>query len=289
MKEICEFRILKETASLLFEIDECKNVSSSVVKCELNSDDPRFDKIWDMDRQYLFKTGKPFFYSWHLRRIYTEKELKEAQFFRAIFTSRSYFEPAGIDCGTIYDETSACSLCGIGAKQVSPLRLRANSIPKSVDCAVTIAEIERLFSSRLLAALRSEKITGIRSQKIQTTSKGKTQTPAIIPWEQIFSDGPHIQFSSRTITGNRPQDHDEKNEHRCACGNWCGLNILSELHVNESELPKTDFAMTICHFGGHRGVGVVHQSQEIIVSQKFRKAFELGGFKGLRFEIVRIV
>jgi len=215
--------------------------------------------------------------------------MDQAEFLHCKFIPRCYFEPAGQDCGTIYDETVACPHCGVGAKQISPLRLRLSSIPKSVDCAVTIAEVERIFSNRLLAALGKAEITGLRTEKIETASKKAVRSAADIPWKQVFSEGPLIQLSPKTVTGNEPEDYDDKNEYRCVCGHWCGLRVLSELHVDRNDLPILDFGMTACHFGRARGKGVIRQRQAIIVSQKFRRAFEAGGFKGLQFEIVRVV
>jgi hypothetical protein len=288
MKEIYKFRIDKDVASLLFKPEECRNVAAHLVECKLLSTDDRFDKIWSFNKSYRLAEGVSFFNWWHGERRYSQAEFDQAEFFRCKFMPRCYFEPAGEDCGTIYDESTACPYCGVGAKQISPLRLQINSIPKSVDCAVTIAEVEHLFSNRLLAALNDSKITGLRSQKIEALSKKRANPLSVIQWEQVFSEGPLVQLSPQTITGNQPQDYDEKNEYRCTCGHWCGLKVLSELHINRNDLPKSDFAMTFCHFGRRRGKGIIRQSPAIIVSQRFKKVFDAGGFKGLQFEIVRI-
>jgi hypothetical protein len=52
---------------------------------------------------------------------------------------RATFEPAGEECGTKYDEATACPLCGAGARQVSDLRLDLRKAPKSKHIAKTIA------------------------------------------------------------------------------------------------------------------------------------------------------
>jgi hypothetical protein len=46
------------------------------------------------------------FFGWRLTRAYEKQEVDEAQLFRPIISS--VFEPAGEQCGTVYDESSAC-------------------------------------------------------------------------------------------------------------------------------------------------------------------------------------
>ncbi len=160
MREIHEFRIKERYANRLFKDGEGKLLGHSVRKIEISPDDPRFIEIGKMDNQIPQETDgrSHFFSSWGVSRKYSKEELRNAEMFH--FISTAYFEPAGQECGTIYDESEVCPRCGAGAKQVSDLVLDLRKVPKSKDIASTISD-EIIISERLAEALINTKITGI--------------------------------------------------------------------------------------------------------------------------------
>src|SRR5262245_25093247 len=126
MKETYEFRINQDHAHLLFEKKEGKDLGESVKVIQITVDDPRFDKIGQLQKK-LKKKKDMFFSGWDIKYAYTPEELEHARLF--CFKVPARFEPAGEECGTGYDASEACPICKGDAKRVGPLRLKAGSIP----------------------------------------------------------------------------------------------------------------------------------------------------------------
>ncbi|MDR0697977.1 MAG: hypothetical protein LBG28_01970, partial [Tannerella sp.] len=104
MKEIFEFRVRSNYAHLLFKPGEGKDLESVIV-IHITRDDPRFERIGEMDRMIHQRYDTYFFSDWDIVRKYTSREIAEAKLFR--FYINTMFEPSGEDCGTQYDETAA--------------------------------------------------------------------------------------------------------------------------------------------------------------------------------------
>ena len=128
MKEIIEFRINYEYSHLLFRADEGKNLGTSVKVIELSRNDPRYSQIPIIAKQVQQKYGKSFFFGWQIKRGYTKQEIEAATLF--YLKVKTTFEPAGEECGTLYDETVACEICGANRRKIGLLSLQLNSIPK---------------------------------------------------------------------------------------------------------------------------------------------------------------
>ena len=287
MEEVCEFRFAVGHEPSLFSAIKPELIGKHVLKYRLNTSDPLYRDIWRLDRERLKEINKPVIGYWNISRIYEKSELEQSKFLSCNFSSKSHFEPVGTDHGTIYYEPPECSSCGSGVKQLSLLRLPQSKIPKSVDCAVTITEIERLFSVRFLESLAASGISGIRSQPIERVTKVRKSSQTIDNWRQIFAEEPFVELSWQTVVGYLPFDSEGIVLVRCECGRYCGPNILSEIYIEKADIPKNDFTMTRCFFGQRRGV--VQPRQKVIVSQRFYQIFKEGNFKGLEFEVVRIV
>src|SRR6266705_2774563 len=138
MKETLELRVLEEHADLLFSPDEGKHLGSGVRLIVLPSSDSRLPQIVKLQRQ-LRRSRSFFFTAWSYSRKYSAQELASAECSRLTVTA--VFEPAGEDCGTVYDESATCPYvfktgeftlpgrqaikyqdwCGVGARQVSDL------------------------------------------------------------------------------------------------------------------------------------------------------------------------
>src|SRR5687768_6392598 len=136
MRESTEFRILEENARRYLKPDQGKNLGGSVRALVVRVDDPLYEQIGSLERQFQ-KNGKSFHFGWQIRRQYSAAELQAAEAFHLGITA---FEPAGEECGTVYDEATACSQCGAGRRQVSDLVLDLLKVPKTWDLASTIAD-----------------------------------------------------------------------------------------------------------------------------------------------------
>ncbi|HZP46648.1 MAG TPA: hypothetical protein VFB15_13445 [Candidatus Binataceae bacterium] len=77
----------------------------------------------------------------------------------------SVFEPAGEQCGTIYDETRACEICGASPPQISALRLDLRRVPRA-DITRTIAN-EAVVSERFVEAFHKADLSGADFDAVQ--------------------------------------------------------------------------------------------------------------------------
>lgn len=164
MREIAEFRVDEDFAPQLFAANEGKRLGDSIRKVEIATDDPRFERIGELQRETRAETDRSFFYGWHIKRQYSAREMQEAKLFSLWITA--VFEPAGEECGTKYDESTACPKCGAGATQVSDLRLDLRKAPKNKDIAGTIAN-EIIVSQRLAEKMIGAGLTGFELRPVR--------------------------------------------------------------------------------------------------------------------------
>jgi hypothetical protein len=163
MKEYFEFRIPESHASLHLEPHVGKRLGDTVRIVDVAVNDPLFTKIGELDKQFRDR-GRAFFVHSYVEHHYTRKDVETAELFHLEITS--VFEPAGEECGTVYDESTACSVCGAGRKQVSDLILDLRKAPKSKGIARTIAD-EWIISQRLAELLVDAKMTGFELRPVR--------------------------------------------------------------------------------------------------------------------------
>jgi hypothetical protein len=156
MREFAEFRILEKNASLVLREDEGVRLSNTVRKLIVETNHPLYKIIGEINNT-LQKDGEYLFLGWDLQRKYTKNELNSASIFQLIITA--VFEPTGEECGTVYDESTACKICEAGRTQVSDLILDLRKVPKKKDIARTIAN-EWIVSQRLAEMFMDNNITG---------------------------------------------------------------------------------------------------------------------------------
>lgn len=156
MRELIEFRIPERSAQAVLAPSDGTTLGESVRKIALEPTDGRLVAIREADEKRRAEGGA-FFTSWEVRRSYSGTELDAAAAFRLIVPT--VFEPAGEECGTVYDETSACSICGAGSTQVGELRLDVSRIPRRCDLARSIAD-ELVVSQRAAEALIDADLSG---------------------------------------------------------------------------------------------------------------------------------
>lgn len=293
MKETLELRINYDYANLLFKADEGENLGTSVKVVELSKDDPRYNQIPIIEKQVKQKYDKAFFFGWEIKRKYSNKELKAATLLH--LKIKTAFEPAGEECGTLYDETAACKVCGANRKQISPLTLKHGSVPKK-DIARTIAG-EVVVSEKFAAACKQRGLKGIVLEPI-VFDKGTSNYFQLTATLQI-------ELSQNTIAGIDPFNFSENSEpieftvsggyqvkfdkeiYKCPKGHTIGLNLLSEPYVlNSQSIGEYDFFASKQKVGVKRGL--LRPEPIYFCSQAFRKMIEEEKLSGLEFEVTNI-
>lgn len=295
MKETLELRINYDYAHLLFGADEGKDLgqlSKSIKVVELSKDDPRYSQIPIISKQVKEKYDKVFFFGWQIKRKYSAKELDTATLFQ--MKIKATFEPAGEECGTLYDETAACEICGANRKQISPLTLKKGSIPKK-DIARTIAG-EVVVSERFAAVYKQRGLKGILLEPVLFGKVGSNYYQLIATNE--------LDLSPKTIAGVDPFDFSEgsdgreftvsghhvkleKEIYKCPNGHTIGLNLLSEAYVSSSpSINEYDFFSSKQKIGVKRGL--LRPEPLYLCSQAFREMVEEERLSGFEFEIANI-
>jgi len=278
MKEILELRINYDYANLLFKADEGKNLGTSVKVVELSKDDERYDLIPIIAKQIQLKYNKSFFFGWEIKREYSKKELINASLLH--IKIKNIFEPTGEECGTFYDESVACEICGANREQRSPLKLKYDSISKG-DIAKTIAG-EVVVSEKFAAALRQRGLKGALLEPVFFNKGGSNYYQLIATTE--------IELSKKTLAGINPFDmstHSGGEVYKCPKNHTIGLNILSEPHVLYSQLMKeNDFFASKQKIGVKRGL--LRPEPLYFCSTAFREMVAEEKLSGFNFEIAHI-
>jgi hypothetical protein len=280
MEEIAELRVSEEFASLLFKDTEGKRLSASVRKIEIKTTDLRYPEIGRLQREINAKYDTYFFAGWIFKRKYSVEELQSANLFS--FCPTAYFEPAGEERGTIYDESFACRNCGTGAKQIGPLFLSVSRIPKGKDFAITIAG-EIAISQRAVKLFKKHRITGVDFGPVR---KGNKSGFVSSDWFQLIVQTAEAEIIEPTRVGVGPFDDDQKGEFRCSTGDLLGLNLLSEVTVRATTRGTDDFISSRQFIGTRRGL--LRPERIILISQKVRKLIESEKLKGCKIEVAHL-
>jgi len=293
MKEIHEFRIYKEYAHLLLKPGEGKDNGSKIVVF-INRDDDKFEQVRILTKQIKEKYNNSFFLYSNIKREYSKKELATATLLQ--MKIRTTFEPAGEECGTLYDETAACEICGANRKQVGALKLKKSSIPKK-DIARTIAG-EVVVSQKFVTAFKQKKLKGALFEPI-VFAKGTSD------YYQLIASSPELELTDKTITGVDVFDFSEGSKggeftvsgghhvklereiYKCPKGHTIGLNLLSEAYVlNSAVITESDFFVSKQKIGVKRGL--LRPEPIYFCSQAFREMIEEEKLIGFEFEIANI-
>jgi hypothetical protein len=288
MQELIEFRIDYDFARLLFKEDEGKNVGTSIRIIEISKDDPRFKQIPIIDEMVKEKYDRGFFYSWEIKRKYTKHELEGATLFH--LKIKTAFEPPGELCGTLYDETKACEICGANRRQISPLILKKSSIPRK-DIAREV-----VISTKFAEVVKQRGMKGVLLEPIFFKKEYSN-------YYQLIAS-PEVELSKKTITGDNPfkkssgakgaihniSGYDivfEPEVYICPKGHLIGLNLLSEPFVlNTHKLKEYDFFASKQKLGVKRGL--LRPEPLYFCSPAFIRMIEEEKLSGFDFEIANI-
>lgn len=290
MKEVYEFRVREKHAGRLFEPSEGKKLGwnklcgdrfVTVRKIELSGNDPRLNRVGELNALIRKEQNDLFFSGWDIHRRYTTDEIHRAELF--LICRIATFEPSGEECGTQYDDSAACPSCKSGAKQVSPLFLEWKRIPKGKDIARTIAG-EIVVSKRMVDLFDRHSITGAKIGPVFHRPASSAQSK---DWFQLQVESCKAEVTAPTKMGVHPFDEDESGQYRCSRGDLIGLARLSEVSLHRSSYNGSDIIATRQLAGLRRGL--LRPERFLLVSPKFRKAFKEEKFAGCEFELAYLV
>lgn len=288
MKYEVEFRLSERAAVPLLGRGVGRTIGSGLVRQVIAAPgDTVYEKIRNehLRLQGLGQTG--LVTSWIPHRVYADAELADAPLLR--WEVASVFEPIGQDCGTEYDERAACSVCGAGRTQVSPLRLDlrriqrqrdidTRTIPSGKDVARTLAE-EIVVSRRFRDLVETLSITGVDLAPVE--DRGRISEA----WFQLLVVSRPITVTPPTEFGIDPFDLDVAGRYRCPSGHIAGLNLLSEVTIDEKTWDGSDVAVSRQLVG--RRAGDLVPAPLLFVSNRLCQALRAHRTKGSRFEPVR--
>lgn len=286
MKELLELRVDYKYAHLVFKEDEGVNLGDfmgySVKVVKIDTSSAVFEKVGQVSKDIQKKYNDLFFGGWKYVRKYTTKEITDARLFQ--IDVRKYFEPTGEECGTKYDETYACPICGAGRKQVSPLRLKKGRFLNKRDLATTIGN-EIVVSKRFVEVMKANDIKGITFGPVYI---GQRKSEDCF---QLMVEGEKLELSEQTKFGVNPYDFSESSKtevFKCPKGDNLGLNILSEAYVKEkASLSTTDFFISRQTYGMKSGY--LNPAHLLFCSPKLYHVIKDNGLKGFNFEVAHVV
>ena len=277
MKEVIEFRIKKKYIHLLSQPHNGRD-NGMVYVVKLTKDEPNFEQIRLLDKQIRERDNEFFFLYSNIERKYSKNEFETASLFQ--MKIKTMFEPAGEECGTLYDETTSCEICGANRKQIGLLKLKKNTIPKK-DIAVTIAG-EIIVSEIFKKALEKRNLKGLELLPVEF-DKGTSDYSQLVATSEI-------ELSQSTIAGINLFDLSVSSEgeiYKCPKGHTIGLNLLSEAYViNSPSINESDFLVSKQKIGVKRGL--LRPEPIYFCSQTFRKMVVDEKLSGFEFEIANI-
>jgi hypothetical protein len=160
MREIIDIRLPEEWATKILG-STGERIGELTRRIVVEKNDPVYQRLRSLLGQFEEKNLIGF--SATIRRQYTQAELDSSELLRLMPLRK--IEPAGEECGTKYDDSVACSICGAGRVQETDLILDLRKIPKSSDIARTIA-YEWVVSQRFAALLVEKQISGVELQHV---------------------------------------------------------------------------------------------------------------------------
>lgn len=285
MKEYAEFRIPEDYAKEFLPGNIGKSTSTKIarsVRVLIGSE--IYNRIGEYYQLVKKRDRKYFYLGWEIRRTYSESELNSAKLL--LLKTIKTFEPAGEECGTIYNHQNVCNICGAGIRQGSDLFLDLNAVPKNVNIARTISD-EVIIDQEFADTLNNHNMTGYRLGPVHHKNiQKKSARRSLKTWHQLIVTS-SVNVHPATKTGEDPFNIDEENNYRCKRGHTIGLDILSELSVYEKSWDGSDIVATKELFGVNRGL--LRTSPLLLVSQRLFRLMREIKFKGFTVEVVHLI
>lgn len=285
MKEYAEFRIPEDYAKEFLPDNLGKSTSTKIArKVRVLVGSETYNEIGEFYRLVKNRDRKYFFLGWEIQRTYSTTELDSAKLL--LLKTIKTFEPAGEECGTVYNRQNACNICGAGIRQVSDLFLDLNAVPQNVNIARTISD-EVIIDQEFVDILLNHNMTGYKLSPVHHKNiQKKSARRSLKRWYQFIVTS-SVNVHSATKTGEDPFNINEENKYRCKRGHTIGLDILSELSVYEKSWDGSDIVATRELFGVNRGL--LHTSPLLLLSQRLFRLLREMKFKGFTVEVVHLV
>ena len=102
-------------------------------------------------------------------------------------------------------------------------------------------------------------------------------------WYQLIVTSKPVSVSNQTRFGINPFINDERGEYRCPNNHLGGLNLLSEIIVQEGSWDGSDIVQTDKFVGTRRGL--LTPAPLLLVSQRLYRLFQSENVKGCKFEV----
>ena len=301
MQEFIVIRVSSELKYAFFAFHRGRNLGG-VWELEIDT-----SRKWFAWTRFIYnalrKVGIYLFFGCQYKRIYSEEEIRNSKFFRIKPTC--IFEPTGEESGTIYDESSACPVCGSGAKLISPLKLKKSKVPRS-DMAMTITRgDEVIVSEKFIEMVRENNLSGIEFNPVYSAGKNGKKLNCFQIRPQNYFD-----ISEKTVFGVNPFDlsgkcsssttwsmrkdgsmykvHYPMEVYKCPNGDNLGLNIVSEAFIKaDAALDGLDFFASRQTVGVRRGL--LRPSPLFFCSNRMMRLIQENHLKGIEFEVAHIV
>jgi hypothetical protein len=250
------------------------------VEVRVPSNSPEFEEIRrfiDSRRRKGQRGFSDFTMGWYLRK-YTKAELQEAEILRLKIAS--HLEPAGEECGTIYE--TLCNHCNFG-NQVSELILDLGRVPQNKDISETIAWVEWIVSPKFVQVFTENKLTGAKFLPIFDFRDPVNQSKK---WYQLRVTGEAGELAAITKLGRDPFGPSQISW-RCPLGHSVVTEFLSEIYLHRKAWDGSDIAITSDLFG--QGRNLLRPTPLILISQQMYRLMQAAGLKGFSVEVAHLV
>jgi hypothetical protein len=216
-------------------------------------------------------------------REYGTEELASAQLFQLIITECFHDDACGEDFGTEYDDSNACSTCGAGRVQLSPLRLDLSLASSGVDIVRTIAMNEIIVSERFMDLLRQNCLSGFHLNEVEHVGTNKPKGR----WYQLNVTGRAGPTVEPTHFGINYFEEDAEGTYVCREHMLSGLHILSEAFVSRKNIEAADMTATSNRTGLRSGV--LMPTSLILVSPRCVNFITDNNIQGCKMEVAHVV
>lgn len=277
MKEIWDLRINPYYAHLLFKPEE--GIDLGIVrKILMDSTDPRFSRLGELENLVRRKHDNNFCISAFAKREYTKAELESARSF--VLSLRPMFEPKGLDYDTQYDFSTACAECSAGYRQNSNLRILTRGLGKRDILQPFSGEI--IISSRLAKILAESGFSGFEIRPILNPKSGKEASDF---FQFVIADH-NARISEMTRVGDYLLEPEQTGCSKGRAGHVIGQLRFSELRLMSVSKLDNDVTYTKEYLGSRQGMFL--PTPEIVVSPRFRKLLLQHKVRGCKFEVAQI-
>jgi hypothetical protein len=279
MNATIELRLPEAKANTVLLAEEGERIAGIARRVIYPLDDERLGKIGRLHREMKAR-GESLITSWSIRREYSPSEIERAEMLHLIIAPT--LEPAGEECGTVYDESVACELCGAGRTLHPPLRLDTRKFGSDISVARTIAGDEVICSEQIAKVIGRLGRETINLTPVETTSTEIRSWSALSPNKR----GASAQVLATTQFGIDPFDFDDDGIYRCPRGHVAGLNLLSELWIARTSVSGADITFSDVFVGTKRGL--LRPYHLIMISSPLWKEIRAEGASGCSVEVVHL-